>query len=557
MGRLRPPSPRAALAAARGSLAVRCIACLFVYALALWAMMAGLGAASDAVFEDAFPSMWEVLDRRDALLRDDFGALATRRLSRCHIAVFDGEGRRLYASSEEAAGLRASELALMEDFGESSFYEVFREGDGRHRVMRCSYGSGDDATKVVEAWCVLDESLRVAEGDLFAERGSLTPREFDLIKGAYDARMNVSRWDYETEDGSPRTLAFASPLVTEAGYARVADDVARLWLLAAPGALVATALCAAAVAWQVRRAALPLGRAIAACREGAADAPAPLAPAAEVGVPVELVPVYEGLSDLMGRLRAARDDRQRLVADVSHDLKTPLTVVRGFSQALCEGRVPEGREAAYLRAIHEKSLVAAGLLDTLCAYARMEHPEHRPRLVSGDVPALVLAAAEESLPQVERAGCRLEVDVAPAEGCRALVEPGLFRRMLLNLVENACAHNPGGTRVRVACRPARARDGARLVAISVADTGAGFAPDVAARAFEPFVTGDEARPSGGGSGLGLAVVRRAAELMGGSVRIEAEPAAPWGAELVVELPLAPDGEPPSVPADPPEPADAT
>lgn len=534
------PSPRALLARARRSLALRCLGCLFVYALALSVMIAGIGAASDAVFDGAFPSMLTVLEQEDALLQDDFGALSTRRLSRCHLAIFDGAGRRLYASSETAAGLRASDLAVIDNFGESSFYEVFLEEDSSYRIMRCGYDGGDGLAKVVEAWCVLDEDLRIVEGDLFPGREALTPREFDFIKGAYDARMSVTRWDYETEGGDPRTLVLATPLVSDAGYERVADEAARLWLLAVPGALVATALCALAVAWQVRRASRPLDRAISACREGGGDAPAPLAPADEAGVPVELVPIYEGFSDLMGRLRAARDDRQRLIADVSHDLKTPLTVIRGFSQALCEGRVPAGREGAYLRAIHEKSLVASELLDALSAYARMEHPEYRPTLVREDVCALVAAAAEEALPQAERAGCELEVEVAPGEGCEAMVEPGLFRRMVLNLVENACAHNPGGTRVRVCCGRAQAEDGSPVVAISVTDTGAGLPPEIAARAFEPFVTGDAARPSGGGTGLGLAIVRRAAELMGGTARVEGRPAPPWVTEFVVELPLAPE-----------------
>ena len=539
MPRRSVSSPRALLARARRSLALRCLGCLFVYALSLSVMIAGIGAASDAVFDGAFPSMLTVLEQEDALLRDDFGALSTRRLSLCHIAIFDGQGRRLYASSEAAAELRASDLAVIDDFGESSFYEVFLESDSSYRIMRCSYDDSGLA-KVVEAWCVLDKDLRIVEGDLFPDRESLTPREFDFIKGAYDARMSVSRWDYETEGGDPRTLVLATPLADDAGYEWASNEVTRLWLLVVPGALVATALCALAVAWQVRRASRPLDRAIAACREGGGDAPAPLAPADEAGVPVELAPIYEGFSDLMGRLRAARDDRRRLIADVSHDLKTPLTVIRGFSQALCEGRVPAGREQAYLRAIHEKSLVASELLDELSAYARMEHPEYRPTLVRGDARALVAAVAEEALPQVERAGCELELEAVAGEDCDVMVEPGLFGRMVLNLVENACAHNPGGTRVRVRCRRARGAGGDPVVEISVADTGAGISPEIAARAFEPFVTGDEARPSGGGTGLGLTIVRRAAELMGGTVRMERTPAPPWSTEFVVELPLAPE-----------------
>ena len=76
---------------------------LALYALALVGVLMGSGALSEVVFEGAFPSMDTVLERRDALVRDDFGALTGGGLSRCLIVVFDADGRRLYASSQEAA----------------------------------------------------------------------------------------------------------------------------------------------------------------------------------------------------------------------------------------------------------------------------------------------------------------------------------------------------------------------------------------------------------------------------------------------------------------------
>ena len=313
-----------------------------------------------------------------------------------------------------------------------------------------------------------------------------------------------------------------------------------MWLLAVPAVLVVSAVAALLLARLVRRAARPLDRAIDAFRnEGAGCPGVAFVPegAREAGVPTELVPVYEGFCDLMARLRSSRDDQRRMVASVSHDLKTPLTVIRGYSQAFCEGRVPEGRTDAYHRAILGRAVAAAELLDELSDYARMEHPDHVAALVPADARELLTEAVESARPLAEQQGCVLEVELGhrPAP---VLADTRLFRRMVLNLVENAVTHNPAGTRVRVACAVGCDSGGSRVCRLTVADTGRGIAPEVAGRVFEPFVTEDAARPAGGGTGLGLAIVRRAAELMGGTARVDEHPDAPWSTAFMVELPFA-------------------
>ena len=91
--------------------------------------------------------------------------------------------------------------------------------------------------------------------------------------------------------------------------------------------------------------------------------------------------------------------------------------------------------------------------------------------------------------------------------------------------------------MRVSC----AAEGGR-VRVVVADSGVGIPPDLAPHVFEPFVTENTARSTDGGTGLGLTIARRAAELMGGSVGLSTTPEAPWVTEFVVDLPLDAEGE---------------
>lgn len=557
-----------ALRQACRSLVARCLAILAGAALALVALVFAIGAAGDAMFDGAFPSMETLLEREDDLQADRFEALASSGLEQCLIVVFDGYGTRLYASSEEAArNIRASDLPVIGDYGESSFYEVFREsvgGELRYRVMLCSF-EGDE--RVVDASCTLDGDLNVLEGDLFVGRGSLTEREFGFITGLYNARMTVSRLDYENEDGEARTLVLAAPLVSEGSYERVTEAAGRLWLLAVPGVLIIVSASAVLLARQMRWAARPLDRAIDAYR-ATGDEGSVVESAEEAGVPTELVPIYENFVDLMARLDESRRDGRRVVADVSHDLKTPLTVIRGYAQAFCDGCVPPEKEGTYHLAIRDKAIAAAELLDVLSDYARMEHPDFRPHLEPANVGQLASEVAREALPLADQAGCELVVEDRTDGVAVALVDVPLFRRMLLNLVGNAFAHNPPGTVVRVrsaveggqaatgetgaagekSAEVATSAEGSaeatsanatpRWVVVSVADTGRGFSPEVAGRAFEPFVTRNVARTPGQGAGLGLTIARRAAEVMGGSLSLSPGPNAPWVTELLVRLPLA-------------------
>ena len=115
----------------------------------------------------------------------------------------------------------------------------------------------------------------------------------------------------------------------------------------------------------------------------------------------------------------------------------------------------------------------------------------------------------------------------------ARIDRQLFHRLLMNLISNACAHNPSGTSIYLACEVDTGRG---LVRVRVADTGTGIPDHIASHAFDPFVTENAARSTNGGTGLGLTIARRAAELMGGTLTLSPNPPHPCATEFVIELP---------------------
>ena len=521
----------------RSSIAVRCLACILVYAALLALILWGINRATEQLFDNAFPSMETVLAYSDDLERDRFDALQSSDLENCRIVIFDSEGTRLYASNAKAAeSIRVSDLALISEYDERIFYEVFQETtvDGVHyRIMQCTYDVDDGFSKRITAWCELDEELNIIAGTLFADRSALSQREFNFLQGVYNAKMSVERVSYQTVEGEDRILVLAAPLVSGRRYQQVVDDASRLPLIAAPAAFIFTVACAWYLVRIVKRATLPLDQAIEAYRRGEKH------PEAAATVPLELSPIYANFTDLMDELDRARDDQQRIIADISHDLKTPLTVIYGYATAFRDGRVPPDKAPEYLRAMSDKAITANELIDTLFAYAKMNHPEFAPHLERRRVDDAVRAIAMDAMDQVEQAACTLEVvepdgsEDAPAP--YALIDASLLRRLLLNLIGNACTHNPEGTTVYVSWR---VDEGEGRVIVSVADTGAGIVPEVADRLFDPFVTKNTARTAKGGTGLGLAISQRCAELMHGQLRLSTHPPLPCATEFIIELPLA-------------------
>lgn len=504
---------------AASSLTVRLLVCVGVYVTFVAALLFVTFETVDRRVENAFPTMETVLEYESDLQQDRFDALPASITKNCEIAVFDGEGNRLYASDAIiAANVSASDLSLLEDYeGGRGFYDILESEDsaGRpvHTVILCRYDE-DTSSVHVEDYCVLDSSLTVVEGGLLGGRQALTEREFNLLKGLFGADKTIEKTTYETVSGESRTLVLVSPLVTDASYSNAYSKASSLWAVAAAAALAGAAVVAVAVVRIVQRGIHPLDRAIAASRgqrrTGSRRGGEKRRPGGSGTIAAELAPTYDSFNELMGELSSARDENRRIVADVSHDLKTPLTVIRGYAQALYEGRVPPEKQQDYLKALVERSTASADLLDSLLAYASTEHPDYRPNMRREDVCRLVRAFVAHAVPEAERSGGSIDACVSK-DALFAQVDELLFRRMLSNLVGNSFAHNPAGTHVEVSCE----RRGDAVV-IAVADTGLGIPGHLRGRAFEAFVTGDDARSStsGSGTGLGLSIARRCATLMG-------------------------------------------
>ncbi|MBV9281077.1 MAG: HAMP domain-containing protein [Chloroflexi bacterium] len=235
------------------------------------------------------------------------------------------------------------------------------------------------------------------------------------------------------------------------------------------------------------------------------------------------------LEDARTRAVGALRARQELVAAISHELRTPLAVIRAHLDTLlthhpvAAGAAPRESDVSVhvttLRALQSETERLSGLVEDLFALARAETGGIEVRCEPTDVAALVDETAASMRPLAERAGkIALSVELGPGLPL-ALADGDRLRQILANLVRNAVRHTPEGGIIALS---ARAEVG--WVVLAVADTGEGIPAEHLPFVFERFYRVDQARTrSGGGAGLGLAIVREFVELMGGRVTVESEP----------------------------------
>ncbi len=224
----------------------------------------------------------------------------------------------------------------------------------------------------------------------------------------------------------------------------------------------------------------------------------------------ELVDLGESFNTMAETLSHDRELWQNIVADIAHELRTPLSVLQANIEALQDGVLEASAEN--LASLHQETSMLARLIDDLrtLSLAESGQLEFHPRAT--DLKKLSSRVVEGMRTQFASKNIDLELE-APDSLAQALVDPDRIEQAIRNLLSNAYRYTPEGGHVMV--RLVTDREG---VVASVADTGMGIAPEDLPRVFERFYRVDRSRTRRtGGSGLGLAIVKQLVEAQGGHV----------------------------------------
>jgi two-component system phosphate regulon sensor histidine kinase PhoR len=224
--------------------------------------------------------------------------------------------------------------------------------------------------------------------------------------------------------------------------------------------------------------------------------------------------------------------RHQFIANVSHELKTPLTSIRAYAETLLSGARNDAIHCErFLRRIDEQASRLQELILDMLSLARIEAGQLSLDLADVSVSRVVRRCLADYEPQAVARELVLENLVADG-AVRVHADEEALRQILSNLIDNAVKYTPPGGRVSIRCHA-----NGQMADIDVTDTGVGIAPEHHDRLFERFYRVDKARSRElGGTGLGLAIVKHLAQAMGGSVSVRSE--VQKGSTFSVRLPLA-------------------
>jgi two-component system phosphate regulon sensor histidine kinase PhoR len=236
------------------------------------------------------------------------------------------------------------------------------------------------------------------------------------------------------------------------------------------------------------------------------------------------------------QLRHLENVRRDFVANVSHEIKTPLTAIKGFVETLQLGTVEDEAEQKRFLGIVLKHVNRLGaILEDLLALSRMEQESgtEEVRLSIGRIKEVIQTAVQVCQPKAAARGITISTDAA--EDLTANLDATLLEQAFVNLIDNAVKYSDDGSQVRITAGQKK-----REVAIEFADQGSGIPKKHLPRLFERFYRVDKARSRKlGGTGLGLAIVKHIVQAHGGHITVES--ALGQGSTFTVHLPLV--GEP--------------
>ncbi|RKN84445.1 sensor histidine kinase [Paenibacillus ginsengarvi] len=243
----------------------------------------------------------------------------------------------------------------------------------------------------------------------------------------------------------------------------------------------------------------------------------------------ELGKLAASITHMAGELKKMEKMRQEFVSNVSHDIQTPLTSIRGFSKLLQQDTLDSEERIGYLKLIESESERLSRLSENLLKLASLdsEHHPYHPKPIQLDEQLRRAVVASEPLWSGKRLDIELEL-----EPVRIVADEDSLSQVWTNLLHNAIKFTPEGGRITLSV----SMDEKKGTVVSISDTGVGIAPEDRQHVFRRFYKADESRQMSpwSGNGLGLAIVKKIVELHGASISFTSE--LNQGTTFVIQFP---------------------
>lgn len=368
---------------------------------------------------------------------------------------------------------------------------------------------------------VLDKNLNVIyrAGDLEnREDTPYTKEEIGYLLGSYPEKYNLLKFNFTNEEDERRTLIIKEEKMNEENFFERLDYWSTKSIaIFSVVYIVCIIVFVMALRKKVKKPLEKLEAAMYSLAEGKEKA------LIKYSGPKEFVQICDAFNIMVNKLEESEvekerlsNDKQRILSDISHDLKTPITTIQGYSKALVDGVIAKEDLDKYLNIIYTKSARLNDLINLFYEYSKLEHPDFKLVFNKVDLSEYLRTYLAIKYEDIVDAGFELEVEI-PDEVLLCNIDKIQFQRVLDNLLSNAVKHNPKGTTIYLEL--IKGNDNYNII---LADDGVGISKEITSKIFDAFTVGEESRTSKEGSGLGLAIVKKIVEMHKGSIELKVD-----------------------------------
>ena len=227
----------------------------------------------------------------------------------------------------------------------------------------------------------------------------------------------------------------------------------------------------------------------------------------------EIAELSTAFNTMADKLSAVESQRREFVANVSHELRSPITSIRGFIEGMEDGTIPAEEHPKYLAIVGSETRRLSKLIGDLLALSRLERADAALTLTDFDLCEMLRRAVIRRVSDLEKRRMEVCCDFA-AEPCMVHADADRIEQVIVNLLDNAIKFTPEGGVITLATSVSK-----DVCAVTVADNGIGVSPEDRPRIFDRFFTADKAHTAGKGTGLGLSICQRIMEMHGQSIRL--------------------------------------
>lgn len=510
-----------------------CIFYFGIYAVILLATYIFLNYLVNNKFNHEFPNFDDFIKYEHHLQKDEFSRVPIRKFKGCDYLVFNDENQTIFSTNKDLEDyISGEDLEFISDYNSDATYSLFIRKNNeeiKYVVMKNGFDNNYDFF-TIEDYAILDEEYNIKEGNLFKGRQKLNDREFKLIQGIFINQKEISKHRYHTDNNELRTLIFISPKINTNFYNAAINKANRLWLFVIPVVIFVIIIETILIVRKLKNSLKPLNTAIESYEKNAEFKIDPKE------IPQEFNDLVMNFKDLLNKLSIEKarsekmfQDKQRIIADISHDLKTPLTVIKGYSAAFIDGIVPREKQGQYMKAIYNKAESTANLLDSLFEYTQLEHPDYKMNIEPVDICEFSKEYLAKKYFEIDIQKFKLIFEI-PEEKVILNIDKKLIIRLFDNIIGNSLKYNKKGTKIyfKLIIKDKR-------VIFTTGDSGIGIDKEIAMKAFEPFFTGDISRTGKTGTGIGLSIVKKVVELHNGKIKIVYPPKNPYKTQIEIIL----------------------